>query len=127
MSGACLHMKRTLDETKDPWCDTRPQSYERFTSLYLQRFYLYSQVLVNTSILWNFFTCIHKEILQRFGTSQKDLWIQVNQYKLATESNLKHFGKKTLVKQSESFCETFTDLVKVWKDLFKAIFTLFQF
>ena len=104
-----------------------PQSYERFTSLYLQRFYLYSQVLVNTSILWNFFTCIHKEILQRFGTSQKDLWIQVNQYKLATESNLKHFGKKTLVKQSESFCETFTDLVKVWKDLFKAIFTLFQF
>ena len=28
----------------------RPQYYETFTSLYLQRFYLYSQVLVKTSI-----------------------------------------------------------------------------
>ena len=83
-----------------------PQSYEWFTSLYLQRFNLYSPVLVNTSILWNFFTCIHKEIIQTFGTSPKDLWIQVNQYKLAPESNMKRFGQKALVKQSESLCWT---------------------
>ena len=86
----------------------------------MKLFYLYSQVLVNTRILWNFFTCIHKKILQ----SQKDFWIQVNQYKLASESIMKHFEKKTLFKQSESLCETFTDLAKVWKDLYKAILTL---
>ena len=28
-----------------------------------KRFNLYSQVLANTSILWNFFTCIHKSLL----------------------------------------------------------------
>ena len=40
----------------------RRQSYETFTSLYLQRFY----PMINC-------TCIYKEILQRFRTSKKDL------------------------------------------------------
>ena len=56
---------------------TRSQSYEWFTSLYLPRFYLYSQVLVNTSILGSFFTCIYKS-KRLVSTSESVQVIRIN-------------------------------------------------
>ena len=51
----------------------RPQSYEQFTSLYLQGYYLYSQVMAKFQPFETFFPRIYEEILQRFGTCEKDL------------------------------------------------------
>ena len=52
---------------------TQAQSYEQFKSLYLQGYYLYSQVMAKFQPFETFFPRIYEEILLRFGTCEKDL------------------------------------------------------
>ena len=59
------------------------------------------------------FTCIHKEILQRFGTSQKRLMNTSKSVQVSFRIKYETFWlKPPLVKESESLCENFADLAK---------------
>ena len=93
-----------------PLSDARPQSYERFTSLYLQRFYLYSQVLVNTSILWKFLLVFTRKFYKDFVQVKKTCiykWISTS--KLANQ--IGNFLAKTLDLTNQRAC---VKLLQIW-------------
>lgn len=64
---------------------SRLQSYGWVTSLYLQIFYLYTQVLMNTSILCKLLTCIYKENFTEIFN--KSLHTQINVWEHCYETN----------------------------------------